>query len=332
MALADLPFVPIRSHLYRSRELTEGFVADQPESYAETLDFRIYRYFMKNGGATPADPLASMMEALHDNCISQAVAAMLRDCKPVAAIMGGHKMDRGSLPYRQVATIASGLAQQGFLLASGGGPGAMEATHLGALLSKSGDAALEAALARLGDRTIAALPETKDLVRKDGTFDRERARALQAWYRPALEIRDATSNPGTSLAIPTWHYGHEPFTPLATHIAKYFQNSIREDGLLALALDGVVYVEGKAGTIQEIFQDAAQNYYTSVGDRFSPMVFLGEEYWTKKYPVRALIQALYEQNDRGEDFRRYVLFSDDVGEVVAFLCDHVARRGVAAGP
>ena len=30
------------------------------------------------------------------------------------------------------------------------------------------------------------------------------------------------------LGIPTWLYGHEPTTPFARVIAKYFQNSIRE--------------------------------------------------------------------------------------------------------
>ena len=47
----------------------------------------------------------------------------------------------------------------------------------------------------------------------------------------------------------------------ATDIAKYFENSLREEGLLALALAGVVFARGNAGTVQEIFQDACQNYY-----------------------------------------------------------------------
>ncbi len=328
MALADLPFVPIRNALYQSHELTKGFVVDDPESYVQTLDFQIYRYFVRSGGATPADPLASMMEALHDNCISQAVAAMLRKPMPVAAIMGGHKLARGSPAYRQVVAIARGLTREGFLTASGGGPGAMEATHLGALLSKSSDAAVEDSIARLASEQTAKLPMTEELVHADGTIDQQKARALHAWYRPAIEIRDATLDPGASLAIPTWHYGHEPFSPLATHVAKYFQNSIREDGLLALALDGIVYVEGRAGTIQEIFQDGAQNYYKSFGKRFSPMVFLGEEFWTRTYPVRALLEALFKNNGKAEEFERYVLFTDDVSKVIGFLTQHASAKRV----
>jgi hypothetical protein len=53
-------------------------------------------------------------------------------------------------------------------------------------------------------------------------------------------------------------------------------------------------MEGKAGTIQEIFQDATQNYYGT----FCPMVFLsspadaGQHYWEKTLPVRGLIESL----------------------------------------
>ena len=98
---------------------------------------------------------------------------------------------------------------------------------------------------------------------------------------PAYQIANAITSPYDSLGIPTWHDGHEPTTPLATHIGKYFQNSIREDGLLALAKQGIVYAEGKAGTIQEIFQDGAQNYYKTF-EYFSPMVLLSVKYWTEQ--------------------------------------------------
>jgi hypothetical protein len=89
---------------------------------------------------------------------------------------------------------------------------------------------------------------------------------------PAVKVLDDLADGGRSLAVPTWHYGHEPLTPLATHVAKYFLNSIREDVLLALATNGIIYAPGRAGTLQEVFQDAAQNYYRGDGP-FSPMIF-----------------------------------------------------------
>jgi hypothetical protein len=52
----------------------------------------------------------------------------------------------------------------------------------------------------------------------------------------------------------------EPPSPFPTDIGKYFQNSVREDGLLAVAKHGIIFAQGKAGTLQEdLFEDAAQN-------------------------------------------------------------------------
>ncbi len=87
-----------------------------------------------------------------------------------------------------------------------------------------------------------------------------------------------------SLALPTWYYGHEAFTPFATHIGKYFQNSLREDGLVTFCTGGVVYTPGAAGTVQEVFQDAAKNSYQSAGGRFRPMVFLGSQFGLSLFP------------------------------------------------
>ena len=76
--------------------------------------------------------------------------------------------------------------------------------------------------------------------------------------------------------MPTWFYGHEPTNLFSVHVAKYFSNSIREDGLLAIAEHGIIFSPGSAGTTQEIFQDATQNHYATFGT-ISPMVFLSKE-------------------------------------------------------
>jgi hypothetical protein len=101
-------------------------------------------------------------------------------------------------------------------------------------------------------------------------------RKLHAWLTPAYTISQAIKRSGESLAVPTWYYGHEPTSPFASHIAKYFQNSLREDGLITLAAHGIIFAQGKAGTLQEIFQDGVRNYYRSEEDPFSPMVFFGK--------------------------------------------------------
>jgi hypothetical protein len=93
-----------------------------------------------------------------------------------------------------------------------------------------------------------------------------------------LEHPTPSLQASTSLGIPTWFYGHEPPNVFATHIAKYFENSLREEGLLAIATHGILFANGNAGTVQEIFQDACQNYYSSYGHQ-SPMVLLGSNFW-----------------------------------------------------
>jgi predicted Rossmann-fold nucleotide-binding protein len=149
---------------------------------------------------------------------------------------------------------------QGFLMTTGGGPGAMEATHLGALLQNEPDAALDGALQKF--KGPEALPaDANKVITPADKIDDNIVRALHDWIMPAFTLSTAVKRPGESFAVPTWYYGHEPATPFATKIGKYFQNSLREDGLITIAPHGIIFAQGKAGTLQEIFQDAVRNYY-----------------------------------------------------------------------
>jgi predicted Rossmann-fold nucleotide-binding protein len=294
MSKRELPFQPVRSRLYTSSELSAGFDPTKPESMVELADFLTYRYFKLNGRATPVDEFVGMMEALHDNSILQAMFAFLTDRPRIAAIMGGHREDRGSTNYRRVAHLAKKLSKRGFLLASGGGPGAMEATHLGALLQNSDDSTLDGAIDVLAAEAELP-PNAQNVVDSSGRVDMEIVKALHKWSAPAHALIKQVRSPGESLAVPTWHYGHEPVTPLASHVAKYFLNSIREDVLLYLASQGIVFAPGRAGTLQEVFQDAAQNYYPDEGKFFNPMVFFDADgFWTNKLPVKPLLEALFK--------------------------------------
>ncbi len=99
----------------------------------------------------------------------------------------------------------------------------------------------------------------------------------------------------------------------ASHIAKYFANSIREDGLLRLADHGIVFARGGAGTIQEVFQDAALNAYALPAERV-PMVFLGREFFTGNGVWSAMQgQAAIAAPPYGE----LLTLTDDVKEAVA---------------
>jgi predicted Rossmann-fold nucleotide-binding protein len=310
-------FHPIRENLYSPDELVAGFDPARPASYAETRDFKIYEQYVSAGRSAPTMYFPAMMQSLHDNSITLALHDYLESSSAKAVgIMGGHDLDRDSEAYRKVARLAYALARQGFTLVSGGGPGAMEATHLGALLKHEGAAELETALSELA--AVPKLPDNlKNVIDPEGHLDEAIVTKAHAWMLPAWRILERTQKPGESVAIPTWLYGHEPTSPLATHIAKYFQNSIREDGLLAVATHGVIYSEGRAGTLQEIFQDANQNFYRLFG-HFSPMTFYGGDYWTKRIPAVPVLQALFAP----EDFARYVLVTDDPGAIVDFLVHH----------
>jgi predicted Rossmann-fold nucleotide-binding protein len=307
----DLPYRPIHGKLYAPGELFAGFDPDDPDSYVETRDFRTYRHFVRFGRGTGAPHVESMMQSLHDNSVARALQVFLKRRRCVA-IMGGHKLERGAPAYHAVAALARTLTRAGFTLASGGGPGAMEATHLGAVTAGATPGVLRSAIATLAETP--ALPPGGDLVDEKGRVDLAAARRLHAWFRPAYRVAAQLRAGARSIAVPTWHYGHEPSSPFASDIAKYFQNSLREDGLLAIATYGVIYAEGRAGTIQEIFQDAAQNFYRTCS-WFSPMVLLGRKYWTRTYPAAALLKRLF----RDDHEQARVLVTDSLDEAVRHI-------------
>ncbi len=294
-----LPYNPYRNTLYDPEELYAGFVPGEPDTWTDSLDNRIYRRWRDSGGDTGADILETLARRIHDHAITDALHELI-DGRRVVAVMGGHSLGRDSGDYATVARLGRSLARLDRLTATGGGPGAMEAAHLGAFLASRPDEALDEALAML-----AVVPR----------FD-----SPGPWLDSAWRVRE-TFAPGpddrAGLGIPTWLYGHEPPNVFASHIAKYFANSVREDGLLAIATYGVVFTPGSAGTVQEIFQDVTQNHYGVTGAP-SPMVFLGRRFWTDELPVGRLLTAV--GGDR--DWLDLVHFTDDVDEAVAILADH----------
>jgi predicted Rossmann-fold nucleotide-binding protein len=308
------PINPIRQKLYDRRELFAGFEYNDPLSVFDTLDFKVYRDYIDQGGVVPDSYYAGMMRSLHDYSIWHLVQKISDDPKnKIIAVMGGHKLARSkNTSYEKVAKIAWHLTRNGFICTSGGGPGAMEATHLGAHFSAYDIKDLEAAIEYLSKNP--ELPENLGNIYVDGKIDEEITEKLFYYLKPAYELLEKYPEGGYSFSVPTWHYGHEPATPFATEIAKYFQNSIREEGLLAIAHNGVIFSPGKAGTVQEIFQDACQNYYRSF-KYFSPMVFMDMNYWENSLPVKNVLDNLFTS----EENRKYLLYSDDMEEMISFL-------------
>jgi predicted Rossmann-fold nucleotide-binding protein len=295
------PYTAHRAHLYTADELFAGFDPEQANGYASTFDARVYAHWVQTGRQYPPSISESLARRLHDHSISEALHDALHGARAVA-IMGGHNLARAHPEYRRVAELSRHLTRAGNIMLSGGGPGAMEATHLGAWFASFADDDLAAALSILAPRA-------------PGAFGGEYADP--DWLHRAYRVRMRWPLPPdhhTSIGVPTWAYGHEPPAAFATRIAKYFANSVREDGLLAVATHGVVFTPGSAGTVQEIFQDATQNHYGSFGPP-SPMVLLGREYWTATLPVWPLLQQLAERHD----YRDLIVLTDDLDEVIDAL-------------
>jgi predicted Rossmann-fold nucleotide-binding protein len=313
-----LPFDTGRREVYRPEELFFGFDPERPASYAETPDFRSFQWFVATGRGMPMDADDAVARAVHDAHLTFDLGAIIAE-RRVVGVMGGHQLPRDSDDYRRVAELARDLARRGMLVCSGGGPGAMEAAHLGAALSRHGDSALREAISGLA--VVPLMPDLHGILNFEGVPDPALVEAAGDWFAPVWRTSRGFVEPVASLSIPTWHYGHEPTTPFATQIAKLFQNSVREDGLITIARQGLVFTRGSAGTLQEVFQDAQQNFYAQHPDFFSPMVFLDSDYWTRVLPVGPLLDALFATAPTGvrHTAERLLLVTDDIAEAAAHL-------------
>ncbi len=299
--IPGLPYHPNRHNLYSREELMEGWAPALDDS----LDKRIYDHFYAKGKNRP-DVMESMAQRIHDHAIDDALHDLLegrveRDGKKkVVGIMGGHGTPRTDPYYKKVAYIARDLTRKGFFVASGGGPGTMEAANLGAWMANAEDKALDEVL-----EILVQSPVYTDA----------------GYIESAQEVIDLYPNGCSSLAVPTWFYGHEPTNAFSRHVAKYFSNSIREDGLLAIATYGIIFAPGSAGTTQEIFMDATQNHYVTF-DVISPMIFLGEN----RYKEETMLFDCISQLAEGKEYAEQLLCTDDVDEVVATIESYTAAN------
>lgn len=283
-----VPFDAYRAALYGPHELYAGL----EESYERTYDATVYAWSQQEAQAD-----ISPSQALHDQAIDAALRAHARE-HDLVGIMGGHAVARGTEEYAAAARLGHELTSAGLTVATGGGPGAMEAANLGAYLAGHPLDVLEQAL-----KMLAEVPSFTPSIRD--------------WAGVAFEVLDRWPQGMRSFGVPTWHYGHEPPNAFATAIAKYFKNAIREDVLLHLATAGTVFLPGAAGTVQEVFQEACENYYADASS-VAPMVLVGRHQWTEVLPVWPLLEKL----SRDRLMEGQVCLVDDVTEVVPLLSAH----------
>ena len=291
LVLPAIPEVPVdvyRSTLYAASDLYDT------ARYADSLDARAYAWSQQRVTAESA-----LARALHDHAIDEALAAWVKG-RRLVGVMGGHAIPRGTPQYAAAARLGHGLARQGLVVATGGGPGAMEAANLGAYLGGQPVAAVEDAARRLG-----AVPSFQP--------------SVPAWARAAFAVREQWPEGGESLGVPTWHYGHEPPNVFASVIAKYFRNALREAILVQICSAGVVFLPGAAGTVQEVFQDGCENYYADASS-IAPMVLVGVRHWTEELPVWPLLHRMA----RGRIMADCIHLVDTVDEAAAVLAAGVA--------
>ena len=292
----NLVYNPFRTKLYSWQEL------NSPTEMGSTLDYTIYRHFVES--KYNPSLLTSLFQRIHDHAIDNGLRRLLvpdkngaYDLKSIA-IMGGHSTLRTDPYYYKTAHAAYALAREGYFIISGGGPGIMEAANLGAYMAAYDTKALDEAI-----NMLTGAPHYTD----------------DNYHQLSENVLLKFPDGGDSLAIPTWFYGHEPSNLFASHIAKYFSNSIREDTLLAIAIHGILFSPGSAGTTQEIFMDAAQNHYITFGFQ-SPMIFLGSKRYEEDTKIFQTLKSLAK--GRYDDL---VHLADEVHEIVQLFKDNPPR-------
>ena len=118
---------------------------------------------------------------------------------------------------------------------------------------------------------------------------------------------------GRSLSIPTWF-----LRPRADQRLRHRSPSTsptRCGRTPAESLPGWRRLPSAAGTVQEIFQAATENFYAADASLIAPLILVGRQHWTDTYPAWPLLQRLGDGRPMGE----LIYCVDDVYEATRLL-------------
>jgi predicted Rossmann-fold nucleotide-binding protein len=292
-----LPFELFPRKLYGIEDLYDNFDPKIPNSYKNSRDYEIYTHFTDHQNKQKLSTFLQVTESIHDASLRMALFEYIKFNeidKKIIGVMGGHKVSRKDNEYYKIACVSKILTEKGYVMTSGGGPGMMEATHLGAYFAERTFDELEGAIEILSEAPYYS--DEKWLVKSYDVTEK---------YPPLQK--------NLSIGVPTWVHGHEPPNPFPGKIAKFFAASIRQEVLIQIAKAGIIFSRGSAGTIREIYQTVEQNHYDMWDNKY-PMLFFDTKYWTEQFTT---YNKLKEASGKGLLQNLDLSIHDEVEEIVA---------------
>ncbi len=303
----SFPFDPEHENLYTSNELWAGYSSTPSKN--KSLDWKVFEYFVGRSKYNPSFQELSAQRS-HDSHMDVAIDRFFEldeDRRPrnkkVIVILGAHATLRSDPLYARMALLTYELTKNGYFVVSGGGPGMMEASHVGAYMGKRSPSELHEALSILAKTSVPLDPNKKQYEMPD------------YWDR-SNEVLKKFPTGEASLGIPTWFYGHEGANAFSTYVAKYFSNALREEKVCSIAFYGVIVAPGGPGTAQEVFMEAAENGYASYG-WYRPMIFFDDSQMATDY-------VSFIQKNTTSSYRRWSMLKQttQASEVIEFLKTH----------
>lgn len=137
------------------------------------------------------------------------------------------------------------MAEEGFLVASGGGPGAMEASSLGSMLKGKSAAEVQEALELIQTNNEQHEKEylnvaAAELVTQRFGIPSPDTSPLNLGKYNEHHVYVNTNTQG----VPTFEYGNEPWNRFSTWVCKFISKGVRQSSLTEIANAGAIFTAG----------------------------------------------------------------------------------------